>query len=201
MWNTITELSQLTEVLRTSVSALSPATLYGSNWNCTVTTHWGSENICEGIAIIVCQDSLYSKVRMGCSHVCLDGPMSDRPWLTSAVGEFHPHTSSHTPTTSDSHKLTYLHNVGTLQGRSKLFPGGVAKVYTYHNVMHISRGICRSGGMLLQENFVKLDTRRSFLRPFLGPKSHACSAIPSKQNFNRIYTHSLWGSDRRLRVT
>ena len=47
------------------------------------------------------------------------------------------------------------HTIG--QGRSKLFEGGVAKVVKY---------LGGSEGILPQENFVKLDVRRSLLRPF-----------------------------------
>ena len=47
------------------------------------------------------------------------------------------------------------HTIG--QGRSKLYEGGVAKVLKY---------LEGSGGILPQENFVKLDVRRSLLRSF-----------------------------------
>ena len=40
-----------------------------------------------------------------------------------------------------------------------------------------------SGGMLPQENFVNLDTRRALLRPFLGPKFHMfCSSALATKN-------------------
>ena len=45
--------------------------------------------------------------------------------------------------------------------------GGVAKVYIPH-VVSGGEGGGGSGGMLPQENLVKLDARRSLLRPFLG---------------------------------
>ena len=80
----------------------------------------------------------------------------------------------------------------TTQGRSKLFQGGVAKVYIPHV---LSMG---SGGMHPQENFATLD---DFWGHFRHHISQLCSTILSKQNFNSCYTYSLWGSDRRLRLT
>ena len=65
-----------------------------------------------------------------------------------------------------------------MQGCSKLFEGGVAKVYIPH-----VESIGGSVGMLPQENFVKLYTKRVLLRPCLA-SNLICSAILSKQNVN-----------------
>ena len=67
-----------------------------------------------------------------------------------------------------------------LQGRSKLFEGGVAKVYTPHV---ISKGV---GGMLPQKNFVKLGIRSSEI------VSEAILSLKSLQLLaNRIAIHTL----------
>ena len=65
-----------------------------------------------------------------------------------------------------------------MQGRSKLFEGGVAKVYIPHVV-----SIGGHGGMLPQENFVKLDTMKVLLRPCLA------------SNPNTTFKHCLFVSE------
>ena len=57
----------------------------------------------------------------------------------------------------------YLHS--TRQVCSKLFQGGVAKVYIYIACI-VSRGVW---GHAPPRKFVKPDPRRLLLRPFLGP--------------------------------
>ena len=79
------------------------------------------------------------------------------------------------------------------QGRWHFSPCGVAKVYIPY-----VQSIGGSGGMLPQENFVKLYAKRVLLRPCLA-SNLICSAILSKQN--ATCTYSLGVSDRRLRVT
>ena len=75
----------------------------------------------------------------------------------------------------DARKRQFMHQ---RQGRSKVFEGGVAKVYIPHVA---SRGVW--GHAPPGNFFVKLDARKSLLRLFYAPNLK-CSAVLSKQNFN-----------------